>query len=72
MRNNHSRLGIMTGEVRHLGQFAAHRGIGPARSEDLAQVRARVRKQRLVDEVDRGGGSLDVGEDGLQAAFASW
>jgi hypothetical protein len=42
------------------------------RFQEFAQPLARVREQRLLDEVDRGGRTLDVEEDGFdQAAFAS-
>ena len=41
------------------------------RAQKPAQVFLRVGKQRLVDEVDRGGGSLNVRHDGLDHAALS-
>jgi hypothetical protein len=35
------------------------------RFQEFAQALARIRKQRLMDEVDRGRRALDVGEDGF-------
>ena len=34
----------------------------------VAQVRARIREQHLMDELDGGGGTLDVQQDGSNVA----
>jgi hypothetical protein len=59
-------------EPRNLGELLADRRVARMGLQEFAQPLARIRKQRLVDEVDRGGGALDVRENGFdQAAFAS-
>src|SRR5205814_8169482 len=57
-----ARFGLRTVLGAQGRDVAADRGVGGRRAEDLAQPRAGVREEDVVDEGDGGGGPLDVEE----------